>query len=98
MISWTMSIHTEIFPYNSSIDPLSLNNLIIIIVLLNAKAIEIYMLVTISNHNHHAIKNQINVVKITCQTHITKDALPKSFTNAGLSHNQTIKSNNATPK
>lgn len=98
IISWTINIQTDIFQYNSSIDHLSLNNLMMIIVLLNAKAIEIYILVTISNHNHQAIKNQISVVKTTCPIQTTSDALPKSFTNAGLSHNQTINSSNATPK
>ncbi len=98
MMSCTISIPIDILPYNSSSTPLSLRSLTIIMVLLNANAIAIYILVILSNHQYHAIKNPIPVVKITWPSHTTSDALPKSLINHGLSHSHTIKSNNATPR
>lgn len=65
MISCTISIPIEIFPYNSSSTPLSLNNFTMMMVLLNANAMAIYILVTQSNHNPNAIRHPIKVVNTT---------------------------------
>lgn len=96
--SCTISIPIDILPYNSSSTPLSLRSLTMIIVLLNANAIAIYMLVIASYPKYHAIKNPSTVVKITCHSHIMRDVFHKSLINHGLSHSHTIKSNNATPR
>gem|GEM_PF-1803340 len=97
IISWTISIPIDIFPYNSSKTHLSLNNLTMIIVLLNANAIATYILVTQSNPRSNAIHIPIAVVKTTCHTQTTSDAFPRSLTTAGFRPNQTINNKNATP-
>lgn len=98
MISWTISIQIEILPYNSSRDHLSLSNLTIIIVLLKARAVAIYRLVTRSNQRKSAMSKPIPVVKTTCQIHITRDAFHKSLTTLVSNHNHTMKRSKATHK
>lgn len=97
IISCTISIPIDILPYNSSNTHLSLKSLTIIIVLLNANAIATYMLVTQSKPSKSAITIPIPVVNTTCHTQTTSEAFHRSLTIAGLSHNHTINSRNATP-
>jgi hypothetical protein len=91
IIFCTITNHVAIFQYIDHISHLSDMSFIIIIVLLNVIAIAIYAHSMFVNHNVFTIKYHITDVKMTCQIHVTREALPVSLIILALSHIHTIK-------
>gem|GEM_PF-2759535 len=98
IISWTISIHSAIFPYFVPLSHLSDMSLTIIIVLLKVSATAIKIETKTENPSRSEIKNHIRLVKRTCPIPAIAATLPTSLIIEGLSPSPTINNSSATQK
>ena len=96
-MSWTNKNPIEIFPYNFSISFLSDSSFMMMIVLLNVKAIAMYRETNGENPRKMLIRKPIREVKIICPTPVIRETFPTSLIIFGLRLIPTIKSRNVTP-
>ena len=95
--SWIIKNPIEIFPYNAPISSLSDKSFMMIIVLLNVKAIATYIEIIVEKPINLHMKNPINEVNITWPIPVTEETLPTSFITLGLKLKPTIKRSSAIP-
>ncbi len=87
----------DIFPYSLSMSFLSDRSFIIMIVLLNVKAIAIYMDEIVEKPRSLLMKKPIREVKMICPMPVTRETFPTSFMTFGLRLIPTMKRRNVIP-